>query len=142
MPKRGLDLRLRGRGLVSDSGVTPADSDAVLAYSVSGWTVSVWYAFRNAIGSVQAAKMDDKIARNVAADKRANVIGKRVTSPLTHCSVKQLSTWGIIIPYTTMNKRAANRSRYYAEFPRCSNASTAPTVLSSNLDERKDIRGT
>jgi len=48
--------------------------------------VSVWYALRNAIGSVQAAKMDDKIARNVAADKRADVIGKRVTRPLMHRS--------------------------------------------------------
>jgi len=40
-----------------------------------------------------------------------------------------------------MNKRAANRSRNYAEFPRCSNANTGPTVPSPNFDEGKDIGG-
>lgn len=71
--------------------------DAWIVRSTTGVSEIVVYAFRNAIGSVQAARMDNKIARNVTVDSREDINGKRATTPLNYY---ELNLTGIYIHFT------------------------------------------
>lgn len=80
-----LDLRLLRRELPSPSELDELGGDMdrpLIICSTKGLLAPLLDERRSMVGRMHAARMTDRITRNVVADIRANVNGKRATRPL------------------------------------------------------------